>query len=499
MAKLSLILPFVFIFTGTLFNLGFGLHDHHKNSSGHSVQQLIRRADAKWQSLLANDANSLNGAANHYRHRRGRDPPPGFKERFKFTRSKNAKTIEEFLDRIYDNLDLFSGLRPGEIGRQNQSLKPRITVRNDKANTVTDKDTLWLNSWLRLLQSIEQYLPGLGMPFCLVHRSWLVVLSETIGENIIKQPTARLETRDKSPPEFITQYTAVTDENKSGLFEPPFLASYDGWVTGRVGWPTNNPSHRSQHINPNSVLPAEMSSFLQYSQNEYVYNWNHSEKICWRFKMQAVHGAFIEPVSISTTHELLSLFGRSKLLVITEILIPLAPHAAKDMRYAGSNRCGSEWESKKKKYSLIGRGVASAAQHTLISQTGLHRHRPVAMLNTTCATAAEWDNSHFLNFILSSYDHCNLTPGRDSLLPEFVEEHVGIWFTYIVCYPSGPRKPCDDRLKDLNYSYTQPHFSLVSDQQYDSIYLPDVDENFVRERYRGVLLSTSLPIKSNHL
>ncbi|KAH3597553.1 hypothetical protein KXV56_007693, partial [Aspergillus fumigatus] len=170
-----------------------------------------------------------------------------------------------------------------EIRRQAQSLKPRIAVRNHKATAITDHGALWLDSWLSLVGSIEQYLPDLDMPFNPMDESRIVVPSETIAEYMVKERVSRQWMRDKSPAEFITEYTAVKNESESGKFEPRFLGPDDGqfWDMARVGCPPDSPSRKSLSLNPATVLHVAMENFLPHSQNGYVRNWTQSKDICW--------------------------------------------------------------------------------------------------------------------------------------------------------------------------------------------------------------------------
>ncbi|PKX97010.1 putative capsular associated protein [Aspergillus novofumigatus IBT 16806] len=507
----------VLIFLGVSFTLGFWLFggrshepvgfnipynhaDSPSPSGDHPIDQLILNADAEWRSLLGKEAKTFEAATEEYRRRRDRHPPPGFKEWFEFARSKDALIIEDFFDQIYDDLNPFWGLEPKEIRRQAQSLKPRIAVRKHKATAITDHKALWLDSWLSLVRSIQQYLPDLDMPFNPMDESRIVVPSETIAEYMGKERVSRQWMRDKSPAEFITEYTAAKDEPQSGKFEPRFLGPNDGpfWHMARVGCPPDSPSRKSLTVDPDTVLQVAMENFLPHSQNGYVRNWTQSKDICWRPEMQALHGTFIEPVSISTAHELFPLFGGSKLPVNNEILIPPAMYWAKDKRYSGGDKHGGPWESKKD--SLIWRGIASGGRNRINNWTGFQRHRLLAMLNGTSVAAAERNNSHFVNFVLPNYDYYNLASGHAGQLHEFVEDHVDAGFIHLVCFPCVPDQPCEYDLTDPHCAYTEPYFALVPampmDKQYDYKYLPDIDGNSFSGRYRGFLLSTSLPIKA---
>lgn len=470
-------------------------------SGDHPIDQLIRNADAEWRSLLEKEAQTFEAATGEYRRRRGRHPPPGFKEWFEFARSMDALIIEDFFDRIYDDLNPFWGLQPNEIRRQAQSLKPRIAVRKHEATAITDHNALWLDSWLSLVRSIEKYLPDLDMPFNPMDESRIVVPSETIAEYLAQERVSRQTMQEKDPAEFSTEYTAAKNESQSGQFEPRFLGPGDGrfWDMARVGCPPDSSARDSLPIEPATALQVAMENLLAHAPNGYVRNWTRSKDICWRPEMQALHGTFIEPVSISTAHELFLLFGGSKLSVNNEILIPPAMYWAQDKRYSGGSQHGGPWESKKD--SLIWRGIASGGRNRATNWTGFQRHRLLAMLNGTSVAAAERNHSHFVNFRLPSYDDYHLAAGHAGRLPEFVEDHADAGFIHLVCFPCVPGQPCAYDRTDPHCAYTEPYFALVPampmDQQYDGYkYLPDIDGNSFSGRYRGFLLSTSLPIKA---
>lgn len=211
--------------------------------------------------------------------------------------------------------------------------------------------------------------------------------------------------------------------------------------------------------------------------------------------MQALFGTFIEPLSVSTTHELFPLFGRSKLGVNNEILIPSAMYWVENEWYSGGNVHGGEWELKKD--VLAWRGSATGGRNRPKNWTGFQRHRLLAMLNATSVAFAEQNSARFLNFMLPSYDYYNLTSGLEGQLPDLLNEHVDSGFVHLICFPCDEEGgPCEFDGADPHCSYTDPYFAVTPGmpmgEQYANKYLPDIDGNSFSGRYRGSLLSTSL-------
>lgn len=71
----------------------------------HSISELVHRADDEHKRLLHKQTKGLKQAAQAYRQRRGRHPPPWFNGWVEFPESHESLMIEEMFDWIYDDLD----------------------------------------------------------------------------------------------------------------------------------------------------------------------------------------------------------------------------------------------------------------------------------------------------------------------------------------------------------------------------------------------------------
>ncbi|KAK1148819.1 hypothetical protein N8T08_008704 [Aspergillus melleus] len=224
-------------------------------------------------------------------------------------------------------------------------------------------------------------------------------------------------------------------------------------------------------------------------QDGYVSNWPQSKDPCARPELQVLHGTSIEPNAVSVTHELFPLFGDSKLSVNNDILLPSANDWTKEDGSRSEDRNEEDWNLKND--MVFWHGPATGGHNREENWTGFHRHRFVAMMNATIVEQADLGRS-YLNFRLPSYQHYRLAAGIEGKLPELLANYTDVGFTHLDCDGSEPSDP--------HCPYTEDYFGLTEDvpftEQYNYKYAPDLDGDSSSDRFRQLLLSTSLPLKS---
>ncbi|KKZ59023.1 hypothetical protein EMCG_00888 [[Emmonsia] crescens] len=466
----------------------------HCFSSPHPINSLIWRAEEEWKRLQQRETFDVRDAAREYRLRRGRHPPPGFDEWFKFAKKHNAVIIEEFFDQIEHDLTPFWAISPSDLRQQAASLEYRIVVRDHKTSIVEAGEHFWAPIWTSLFQSLERYLPDVVVPLNVMDESRLIVPFETMNEY---RSRGRATRNLLKPADVVQKFTKIPETKTPS---PPYNPEYEGpdlgpyWKMVTRGCPEDSPA-RTQTLPPidfaNPPPPPQYHNYLNFTYEGYIANFTEAKNPCNRPELQVLHGNFIEPISISTSQKLFPLFGGSKLPVNNEILLPAAMYFAKETIWSGDEENGGAWERKADK--LIWRGAATGGRNRQETWRGFHRHRFVSMLNATAVRLAEAGETPPPNFALPNYDmyHLARTNGIGHIA-DLLEKHVDVGFVDLICFPN-------DHV-DLNCTYTDPFFALTSRipmaQQYSMKYLADIDGNSFSGRYRGFLLSTSLPFKS---
>ncbi|OAX81116.1 hypothetical protein ACJ72_04545 [Emergomyces africanus] len=465
---------------------------HHSFSSPHPINSLIWKAEAEWQRLLDRQTLDVKAAAKQYRLRRGRHPPPGFDEWFKFAQKHDAVIVEEFFDQIEHDLTPFWAISPSELRHQAASLEYRVVVR-DHNTSISESKHFWAPIWNSLIQSLEEYLPDVVVPLNVMDESRLIVPFEKMEEYRSKGRATR---KLLKATEVVQSFTKIPETK---IPNPPYDPGYEGpsqgpyWKMVARGCPEDSPA-RTQTVSPidfSKPPPPQYHNYLNFAYEGYIANFTEAKNPCNRPELQVLHGNFIEPISISTSQKLFPLFGGSKLSVNNEILLPAAMYFAEKTIWSGDEESGGKWQSKADK--LVWRGAATGGRNRPENWHGFHRQRFVSMLNATTVRRAETGESSPPNFALPNYDLYNLAKtSRPRHIADLLQSHADVGFVDLVCFPDQKGRP--------TCPHTDPFFSIVPqipmDQQYKMKYLADIDGNSFSGRYRGFLLSTSLPIKS---
>ena len=111
-------------------------------------------------------SNNLNQAAARYRVRRGRHPPPGFNAWWAYAKKHDAIIVEDFFDRIYDDLAPFWVIPQSQFRPKANRWHHIVRVRTGKADGVGDATgrVNWLELWTNLVAEFAEHLPDVDMP-----------------------------------------------------------------------------------------------------------------------------------------------------------------------------------------------------------------------------------------------------------------------------------------------------------------------------------------------
>jgi len=139
----------------------------------HPIDKLIWKAEQEFQAVLAKETTTLAEAAEAYRNRRGRHPPPGFDRWFQFAQENDAVIVEDFFDRIYHDLNPFWGLDPRVIRKEAYDFEMTINIRNHNASA--GSDWFWTQIWLKMFKTIEHLLPDMDVALNAMDEPRLVV------------------------------------------------------------------------------------------------------------------------------------------------------------------------------------------------------------------------------------------------------------------------------------------------------------------------------------
>jgi hypothetical protein len=145
----------------------------------HPIDELISKAEQDFDALVAAESTTLAESAAAYRKRRGRHPPPGFGEWFKFAQDHSVVIVEEFWDQIYHDLEPFWALPATQIRKDAWDFEMTINVRDHKATA--GSNWFWTQIWLNLIRTIEHLLPDMDLALNAMDEPRIVVPWEDLA------------------------------------------------------------------------------------------------------------------------------------------------------------------------------------------------------------------------------------------------------------------------------------------------------------------------------
>jgi hypothetical protein len=344
----------------------------------------------------------------------------------------------------------------------------------------------WLELWRDLVKEAGEWLPDLDMPINYMDEPRLLVPFEEISRLVAEAH----RTKGVTPVNMTkAAYSPIrADDNTTEPYDPEwFHAPTKYWDYARVACHPDTPGRNVPALADFSgplPFPAEPYD-PPYSYAGFVRNFTAATDPCLQPHLRGLHGTFISPISMQTATELIPLFGGSKLPVNNEILIPAAMYLPVDEFYYGGDDHGPPWSQKED--HIIWRGVGSGGIATPDRWRGFQRHRMVEMLNGTKVSLIE--NRHIISgetFRLPPLEAYDYPRARERKLGEWLSEKADVGFNNLLCGP-----PCEH----LGPWYREVEGMKMKDQ-YRFKFAPDVDGNSFSGRFRGLMMSTSLPIKA---
>lgn len=465
----------------------------------HPIDKLIRDNHEKQQKILDRQPQSLSQAAQEYRERRGRHPPPGFAEWYEGAKQRDALIPEEFFDRIYHDLAPFWALDAKDIRIKANTHIQVVRVRDREASYETDdmNRVPWIQLWHGLIAEAAPFMPDVDMPINYMDETRILVPWEEITRLVGIERSKRGLIK---PEDVLTTYPGPGLRHLDRITGPPYDPNWirnDAnryWDHARMSCDPDTPARKFASLEDFEEPIDFPVGWPSYSYHGYIQNWTQAMDPCYQPHLRGMHGTFIEPVSMATSHELIPLFGGSKLPMNNDILLPGAMYLSEEARYSGGELAKYKWESKFDK--MVWRGVASGGRNKEDNWHHFQRHRFVQAVNGTTISLAEHGKFNLQTFDIPPAGTYDIPAQKQGRLGEWLTSFSDAGFIHLECFPAE----FEGKSRTHSCSYTDPYFSVMPampmEAQFAYKYLPDIDGNSFSGRWRGFLLSTSLPMKA---
>ncbi|KAG5926841.1 hypothetical protein E4U42_002919 [Claviceps africana] len=453
----------------------------------HPIDKLLYDAQHDFAALVSGEAKTIQEAAQAYRQRRGRHPPPHFDKWFEFAQSKNALIVESFFDQIYHDLEPFWGANSARMRHEASQFEMTINIRNGVAST--GSDWFWTQTWLNMTKTVQHLLPDMDLALNAMDEPRMILPWEEVNEYMKKASKSRKLPRAKSMKNEFRPWPAPRTKSLRGK------VANKNWETDEFFWKIARRGCKPDSLARTTGLQTSFADppniTMEYAQPHlhkgYVSNYTMSVEICHQPDLQGLEGILIHPLSTSSTKTLFPIFGGSKLTVNNDILLPAPMYWKEDERFGGGDYHGIHWPDKRD--AVVWRGVATGGHNDPDNWRGFQRHRFVSLNNGTKISAAEHGVFKPENFALPEAEYGSQAQ-KYGKLGDWVDEFADVSFIDLMCTP-----PQDGQCNYTDFYFEITDGMMLSDQ-FNYKFLPDIDGNSFSGRYLAFLRSTSLPIKS---
>jgi hypothetical protein len=446
--------------------IDFNWTSHAAKEDAHRIDHLIQAALESHRSDLAKRTASVKEGAAAYRTRRKRHPPPGFDKWYENAVRDDAFIVEEFFDQIYDDLEPFWGVAPAEVRNSIAGWAYTISVRDGK---VFDgpQDRHRSRTWGEMLREIAIGLPDLDIAINPYDEPRVIAPWSVVQSAMDKAVAARTSMMDLPVSTMSQQFTPRAPDQKHDQ-------SSQNWISQGNAWDIFVTGCSNGHSGPTTSSNDETI---------FMSNWTASKDICQCPDMAKLHGALIEPATLSLTTALLPIFSTAKLSVNNDILLPPPSYYAEESLFSVKSWLGDattrfSWTTKTN--GLIWRGKATGGTTRENTWEQFHRHRFVSMLN-----GSDVD----INFEKSATS--GIRASERSQVADWLR-NADVAFTDLFC---GGQRSEEAVCQEMSHRYELLPEVKMS-EQYRWKYLPDVDGNSLSGRFRAFLQSNSAPIKA---
>lgn len=441
------------------------------NSQGlSSITQMISEGKLRAALMHKNESKNFSEAVSNYKIRYKRNPPRGFDAWYTYAKAHGVQIIDDY-DTISEDLEPFRHLTPAELSHRANLLVPRqgqernminaIRIENGEINVVTedDSDPVWnrrAESLSNMLKAVKYNFTDMTLPVNEDAPPRVLISDETRKRCEYQSP--QCDRRIKAAP--------FVSHGKNSLFEHI-----------RRSCSSESPMSR-----------GEPPSFSDDADISFVKDLSGETDICSRTDIPLYHSAYRQQWW-TTIPELFPLFSYGTTSVHSDIRIPAMMFYFSDDQLPTQTTYQFEpsrdvmWE--KKKPSLFWRGRTTDGVVDDYDFSAQHRHRLVDMAHqsegSVKISAMAQDNASEA-VILSQVD-------VNAAL-------FNVWFTRAM---TGNRT-CSST-KDLDCIRVKNDHAFLNQwsDHHDSWqykFLADLDGYGYSAKFRGLLASTSVPIKA---
>ncbi|KAK3648763.1 hypothetical protein LTR56_007203 [Elasticomyces elasticus] len=352
-----------------LFSVRAGLWASHSNTvTYHPIDMLIYEAQTHHEAYInqTSASTSLNEAAQTYKARYQRRPPPGFQHWYSYATARNSVVIDDF-DSVHRDLLPFFALTPDEVRHRTWQLIANpwndvagLSIRSGKVAVmegVVPTHRWMLDGLVDMIGHFAEWLPDMDLAFNVNDECRVAVPYEQmehmrqIGASAAPEEKMKNVFSDGRTEQWETMPTEPITETP--LIEFSWQHTFHGF--GNVGCPPGSPARAQRTWDVGTLCT---SCTHPHSLGAFLANWTLAGNVCHQPDLADLHGVYLSPAAFKGAHELYPVFSQSKVHGFNDILYPSAWNYIDKAKYDPSpEHPDAPWAEKNS--SLFWRGATS--------------------------------------------------------------------------------------------------------------------------------------------
>jgi hypothetical protein len=448
----------------------------------------MKQADESFRLYDESRSATFKETVTKYRRKYGRNPPPGFREWYKFARDNNVYNVDDF-EQIMDDLRPFWGVEPAiirsyaaNLNRVEQDGISGIHVRDGKVWKLTNVDggTGWrAATFAKMMKRFVEHLPDMDIAMNRQDQPRIAVPWDDMQALLASEVASR-----RILPESSTKWTKgmtgfYKEEDTEPLLQQPEWFGAAGKQYMDIAKEACPPG---SHARDPLSLQATAEATYKSPQGGFITNFNLSSDLCTIGpEIQRQHGFLYASSTVLASKLPLPVFGECKTNINNDILFPANMYFTGDERYTYEPSDDLGWDDKED--NMIWRGVTSGGTNTAETWKTMHRQRLALLTN---ATVMEGQDVRIMSM---DPNNAGSYQNYEHFLPsEFAAKYTDVGFTEpISCIPG------DCPFYQDVWTYKP---GVKFKEQFKNKFLIDVDGHSFSGRWHAFLQSKSLGIKS---
>jgi len=308
-------------------------YSFEQSMSIHPIPSLMAGAKLEYQAWAkqAMRSTSIKEAAENYRKRYDREPPPRFDHWYNYATLHESRIIDDFDNIHHDLLPLWS-LTPKEIRLRTWEAFANpwndiggIVIRNGRAkvaSNVPGTHRWMLDGVVHMIDKFAKWLPDMDLAFNLNDECRVAV---GVGDMAVIKPSGVRNSTMKGQNEF----SELRHEGWKSTPEEPFAGTrfeerswHPTW--SEFGIASCPPTSKAKHDRHWDLSTQCVSCSYPHLYATFINNWTLSADPCHQPDLGRLHGLHVSPAAFKASKYIMPVFSQSKAHGYNDIRYPSA-------------------------------------------------------------------------------------------------------------------------------------------------------------------------------